>query len=115
MSATALLTRALVLILFLLTHRTPSIASTSALGQDSSRPKPSKRGLPTATVRVAVAQAAEKEGDAPRHLTPASVPARSPEPDPRSRITAPEYLKPYTPSRTDSFLWPPVSARATFL
>lgn len=120
--APLLLCRTLVVALFFLSSRTPSIASTTAFS-DGKKPKPSKRGLPAATVRVAVAQVAEKEGDEPRLLSAAtfplerwgSVPACVSEAGLRSRLTAPEYLKPYTPSHADTFLWPPVPGRARSL
>lgn len=117
-----LLCRALVLALFFLSSRTPFIASTTAFG-GSKNPKPSKRGLPGATARVVVSQATEKEGDAPRLPSagplpiprPEGAPACPPAPGLRSGTTAPEYLKPYTPSRTDTFLWPPPPGDAAFL
>jgi hypothetical protein len=107
--------KALVLALFLLSSRTPLVASTSALGQDGKQPKPSKRGLPADTVRTTVSQSTERESDAPCLSTPASPSAWEGRPCaippgwvPKARTTAPEYLKPYTPSRTDTFLWPPL-------
>jgi hypothetical protein len=107
------LSEVLVLALFLLSSRTPLVASTSALGQESKQPKPSKRGLPAESVRTALTQSVEKESEAPRLQAAAGLPAWEvrPRPTPWGRVpkvrtTAPEYLKPYTPSRTDTFLWP---------
>ena len=114
------LCRALVVALFVLSSRTPSIASTTALGGETKKPKPSKRGLPAATVRATVASVVEKEGDEPPvHAAAALVvhPAVAPiRPEERgSDLTAPEYLRPYTPSHAGTLLSPPALPPASVL
>lgn len=109
------LSKALILGLVLLSSRTPLVGSTCALGHDGQKPKSSRRGVPAESVRAEISRSAERESDAPRlpsAVTLSASPGRSGATftgnAPEARTTAPEYLKPYTPSRTDTFLWPPL-------
>ena len=121
--ASLLLCRALVIALFFLTARTPSIASTTALGGETKKPKPTKRALPAATVRAVVSSVLEKDDGEPRGAAAvaASVdlrgraPAHSAELGLRSHVSSPEYLKPYAHSHAGTFLSPPARPPATVL
>jgi hypothetical protein len=116
------LTKLLILLLLLLSRRTPLIASDSALAntkKDEKTPKPGKRGLPAAAARSLVSQVVEKEGDDPRTPSVASIPAErscrtsAPDPESRGRITAPGYLQVFETSCPNTCLSPPPSASAT--
>lgn len=110
------LIRLLVVALFLLSSRTPSIASISPFGGNGKQPKPGKRALPAASARTLV-KSIEKPADGLGPVSGGETTGVEPaawglqgaaEPD-LTRPAAPESLRPFGTSPPRTGLAPPAT------